>query len=512
MPAERLSMRKIREVLRLHFVCGLSKRRIAQAVGVGMTSAGEYVARARRAGLGWPLPDGLDDAALERLLFPPPPKGALARPEPDWATVHLELRRPGVTLALLWDEYRGQDPEGYGYSWFCQTYRQWACRLSPTLRQTHVAGEKMFVDYSGQKVEIIDGLTGEIREAEIFVAVLGASSYSYAEARWTQALPDWVGAHVNAFEFFGGVPRQTICDNLKAGVTRACRYEPGINRTYQEMAAHFGTAVLPTRVRKPRDKAKVEAAVLVVQRWILARLRNRRFFSLAELNDAIRGLLEDLNGRTMRHLGASRRQLFDRVEQPALLRLPTMAYEYAEWQRCRPGLDYHVEIAHHYYSVPHRLIRRPLDARITAGTVEIFDAGKRVASHLRSPQRGRHTTVDAHMPSSHRRYLGWAHERVLRQAEATGSATAALVETILRSRRFPEQGFRSCVGILRLAKPYGADRLEAACERALAIGARSYSSVASILKTGLDRTAPRSSGEPLPLLDHANLRGPGYYH
>jgi transposase len=249
-------MRKIREVLRLHFACGLSKRRIARAVGVGVTAAGEYVARARRAGLGWPLPDGLDDAGLERLLFPPPPKRSAERPEPEWATIHLELRRPGVTLALLWEEYRARHPKGYGYSWFCQGYRGWARRLSPTLRQTHVAGEKMFVDYSGQTVEVIDGRTGEVREAEIFVAVLGASNYSYAEASWTQGLPDWVGAHARAFQFFGGVPRQTICDNLKAGVTRACRYEPGINRTYQEMAAHFGTAVLPTRVRKPRDKAK----------------------------------------------------------------------------------------------------------------------------------------------------------------------------------------------------------------------------------------------------------------
>lgn len=516
MPAERLSMRKIREVLRLHLACGLSKRRIAQAMGVGVTSAGQYIARARRAGLGWPLPGGLDDGALERLLFPPPPHRSAVRPEPDWPGVHLELRRPGVTLSLLWEEYRaghaGSSPEGYGYSWFCQHYRGWAQHLSPTMRQTHVAGEKMFVDYAGQTVTVIDGHTGEVREAQVFVAVLGASSYTYAVATWTQGLADWIGAHVNAFAFFGGVPRQTICDNLKVGVSRACRYEPGINRSYQEMAAHFGTAILPARVRKPRDKAKVEVAVQVVQRWILARLRNHRFFSLSELNAEIRTLLAILNARTMRHLGASRGQLFAQVEAPALRPLPAAPYEYAEWQRCRPGLDYHVEIDRHYYSVPHRLIRRPLDARITATTVEIFDAGKRVASHLRSRQSRRHTTVDEHMPSSHRRYIGWTHERMLRQASATGPATAALIEIILHSRRHPEQGFRSCVGILRLAKGYGEGRLEAACDRALAIGARSYTSVASILKNGLDRRPLRTETDTAPIGPHANLRGSAYYH
>ena len=512
MPAERLSMRKIREVLRLHFACGLSKRRIARAVGIGPTSAGEYIARARRAALAWPPPGELDDAALERLLFPPPPQGGPARPEPDWAMLHLELRRPSVTLALLWEEYRARQPEGYGYSWFCERYRAWAGRLSPTMRQTHVAGEKMFVDFAGQTVEVTELASGEVRQAQIFVAVLGASNCTYAEARWTQSLPDWVGAHGHAFGFFGGVPRQTVCDNLKAGVSRSCRYEPGINPTYQEMARHFGTAIMPTRVRKPRDKAKVEVAVQVVERWILARLRHRRFFSLVELNSAIRALLTELNGRPMRHLGVSRRQVFEQVEQPALLPLPSAPYEYAEWRRCRAGLDYHVEVDRHFYSVPHHLTRMPLEARFTATTVEIFHVGKRVASHVRSPIRSRHTTVPEHMPSSHRRYFGWTHERIQRDAEATGPATAALIEVILRTRRHPEQGFRSCVGILRLAKGYGSDRLEAACERALAIGAHSYTSLASILKNGLDRQAPQEPRDTSPLPAHPNLRGAGYYH
>ena len=292
----------------------------------------------------------------------------------------------------------------------------------------------------------------------------------------------------------------------------ACRYEPGINPTYQEMARHFGTAIMPTRVRKPRDKAKVEVAVQVVERWILARLRHRRFFSLVELNSAIRALLTELNGRPMRHLGVSRRQLFEQVERPALLPLPSAPYEYAEWQRCRAGLDYHVEIDRHFYSVPHHLTRMPLEARFTVTTVEIFHLGKRVASHVRSPLRSRHTTVPEHMPSSHRRYLGWTHERIQRDAEATGPATVALIEVILRTRRHPEQGFRSCVGILRLAKGYGSGRLEAACERALAIGAHSYTSLASILKNGLDRQAPQEPRDTSPLPAHPNLRGARYYH
>ena len=512
MPAERLSMRKIREVLRLHFACGLSKRRIARAVGIGPTSAGEYIARARRAALAWPLPGELDDAALERLLFPPPPQGATARPEPDWAMLHLELRQQGVTLALLWEEYRARQPAGL--------------RLQLVLRALPRLGGPAVADHAPdpcRRREDVRRLrrpdrrghrlaSGEVRQAQIFVAVLGASNYTYAEARWTQSLPDWVGAHGHAFGFFGGVPRQTVCDNLKAGVSRSCRYEPGINPTYQEMARHFGTAIMPTRVRKPRDKAKVEVAVQVVERWILARLRHRRFFSLVELNSAIRALLTELNGRPMRHLGVSRRHLFEQVERPALLPLPPAPYEYAEWRRCRAGLDYHVEIDRHFYSVPHHLIRRPLEARFTATTVEIFHLGKRVASHVRSPIRSRHTTVPEHMPSSHRRYLGWTHERIQRDAEATGPATAALIEVILRTRRHPEQGFRSCVGILRLAKGYGAGRLEAACERALAIGAHSYTSLASILKNGLDRRAPQEPHDTSPLPAHPNLRGAGYYH
>jgi len=412
---------------------------------------------------------------------------------------------------LLWEEYRASAPDGFGYSWFCDLYKAWIGRLKPTLRQVHVAGEKLFVDFAGQTVEVVDGLTGEVRTAQIFVATLGASSFTYAEATWSQMLPDWIAAHVRAFTYLCGAAKQTVSDNLKAGVIKACFHEPMVNRTYADMARHYGTAIVPARPYKPRDKAKVEVGVQVVQRWILARLRHHQFFSLAELNTAIRALLDDLNDRPMRSWGVSRRALYEQLDRPALLALPATPYEYAEWKRCRVGLDYHVEIAKHFYSVPHPLLRQEVEARITATTVEIFHRGKRVASHLRSHRPHRPTTVPEHMPSSHRRYRDWTHERIRREAGSIGADTAALVDVILRSRPHPEQGFRSCVGILRLVKRFGAEDVDAACARALALGTRSYGSVAAILK---NRQARRPSDPPddAPPLFHDNIRGPGYYH
>jgi transposase len=392
-----------------------------------------------------------------------------------------------------------------------QQYGEWAIRLSPSMRQVHPAGERLFVDYAGQTVELVDPATGEIRAAQIFVAVLGASSYTYAEASWTQTLPDWIGAHVRALAFLGGVPRQIVPDNLKAAVLKASWYEPGLNPTYQDFASHYGTAILPTRPRRPRDKAKVEAGVLVVERWILARLRNQRFFSLAELNAAIAALLGDLNDRPMRRLGVSRRRLFEELDRPALASLPAEPYIYAEWRLRRVGLDYHVDVDGHYYSVPHRLLRQQVEARITQRTVELFHNGERIAAHLRGGLRGRHTTLDEHMPSAHRRHAGWTIERIRREAAAIGPDTAMLTQLILESRRHPEQGFRACLGILRLARPYGAARLEAACSRGLSIGARSYGSINSILQNGLDRRSPAVDAGERPL-DHPNIRGSRYYH
>jgi transposase len=513
MPGERLSMRKIRELLRLRWEHHLPQRVISQSLRLSQASVSDYLSRARRAGLSWPLRDGLDDAQLEALLFPPlPDVPSDQRPVPDWATVHRDLRRPNVTLALLWEEYRAATTDGFGYSWFCDLYRDWAGRLKPTLRQVHIAGERLFVDFAGHAMAVIDAATGEIHRAEIFVAVLGASSFIYAEATGSQALPDWIAAHVNALTVLGGVPRQIVSDNLRSGITKACFYEPTVNRTYADMAAHYRTAIIPARPYKPRDKAKVEVGVQVVQRWILARLRNRRFFSLAELNQAIRELVEQLNDRPMRGWGATRRALFEQLDRPALLELPQTPYEYADWKRCRVNLDYHIEIAKHFYSVPFQLLRQEVEARITAQTVEIFHRGKLVATHLRSLRPHRPTTVVGHMPSSHRRYRDWTHERIQREAAAIGNDAAALVEIILRSRPHPEQGFRSCIGILGLRKRYGADRLDAACAKALTLGTRSYGSVAAILKNAQDsKTPPQGKTDQASLL-HDNIRGPGYYH
>ena len=441
----------------------------------------------------------MSDAALERRLFPPSAEVLNGpRTEPDWALLHLELRKPNVTLLLLWEEYRAVSPYGYGYSRFCDLYRAWKGRLTPTMRQNHVAGEKMFVDYAGATAEVIDGTSGEVLQAQVFVAVLGASNYTYAEATWSQTLPDWIGAHCRAFAFFGGVSRQIVSDNLKSGVIKACFHEPRINRSYAEMAAHYATAVIPTRLRKPRGKAKVEVGVQVVQRWILARLRNRTFFSLAELNQAIRELLEQLNSRVTRHLGASRQQLFEQLERPALSALPAQPYVYAEWKECRTGLDYHVEIEKHYYSVPHRYLGYKLWARFTDRTVEIFASGKRIARHMRGRSNRRHTTLTEHMPSAHRRYATWTPERISRQAASVGTNAQALTDIIMRERRHPEQG-------------YGSERLEAACERALEIGARSYTAVASILRNNLDRRRPEPATDG-PAILHPNIRGSGYFH
>ncbi|MBV9375742.1 MAG: IS21 family transposase [Alphaproteobacteria bacterium] len=504
-------MRKIGDVLRLR-ADGLSKRKIAASLSIGVTTAGEIIRRVRRAGLSWPLPENLSDEALERVVYPPTPVTAKdRRPQPDWAAVHRELRRPGVTLQLTWEEYREAYPDGYGYSRYCDLYRSWEQRLSPTMRQLHVAGERTFVDYGGTTLEVVDGTTGEVRECQLFVAVLGASSFTFAEATFSQRLFDWIGSHVRAFAFFGGVTAQTVSDNLRSGVSKACFYEPAVNRTYSEMAAHYGTAIVPARPGKPRDKAKVEVAVQVATRWIVAKLRNRRFFSLSELNAAISELTTQLDARVTRHLGTSRRALFDEIERPALKPLPVEPYVYAEWKQCKVGFDYHVEVEHHYYSVPHTLLRETVWVRVAAQTVEVFHRGNRVAVHLRASSDRRHTTIREHMPSSHRRYADWTPERIRRQAGEIGRNTAALVEIIMRERPHPEQGFRASVGIIRLAKSYGRERLEAACGRALEIGARSYTSVNSILRSNLDAKRPAAATDG-PSIGHSNIRGPGYFH
>jgi len=506
-------MRKIRDVLRLTHAIGMSRRLVGEATGIGKTAVGDYVRRAAVAGLSWPLPDELDDAALERRVFPPTDASSSAvRTEPDWSHIHTELKGRGVTLALLWQEYRAEHAQGYAYSWFCERYGDWRKCISPTMRQTHVAGEKLFVDWAGDTIPVFDAATGEEHRAHIFVAALGASNYTYAEARWTESLPDWIGAHVNGLAAIGGVPKALVPDNLKAGITKPSRYEPGVNRTYQDLADHYGCVVLPTRVRKPRDKAKVEVAVLIVERFVLAKLRNRRFFSLDELNAEVRECVATINAKVMKKLTRSRRELLETVDRPALKELPNEPYRYAEWKRCGVAPDYHVEVAGHYYSVPAKLIREIVEARVTSTTVEIFHKGQRVASHAFSAVRSRHTTITEHMPSAHRRYAEWTPARMMSEAAKIGPATAALFEAIMKAKPHPEQGFRSCLGIMRLVRTYGSERVEAASQRGNDIGATTYGSIASILKTGLDKAYVNSKAPDGPPIRHANIRGRGYYH
>lgn len=508
---KRLPMRKIREALRLRAE-GLSGRRVAQSLSLGRATISEYFRRADVAGLSWPLPDAISDTDLEHRLYPHEP-GASARqmPQPDWAYVHRELRRKGVTLALLWEEYRVVHPDGYGYSRYCELYTRWEGRLSPVMRQRHPAGERMFVDYAGQTVDVICPETGEVRRAQIFVAALGASNYTYVEASWTQTLPDWISSHVRAFDFFGGVTGMVVPDNLKPAVIKACFHDPAINRTYGDLAAHYGTAVVPARPHKPKDKAKVENAVLLAERWILAKLRNQRFFGLDELNAAIRTLVDALNGKVTRHLGASRRELFETIDRPALKPLPMTPYVYAEWRQRRAGIDYHVDVDRHYYSVPHQLIKQKLWVRITARTVEVFHKGQRVAAHARTSGNHQHSTVREHMPANHRFRSDMSPGVIRVQAARIGAHVEIFVDVLMRQRRHPEQAYRACLGVLKLARSYGSDRLDAACERALHINAHSYSSLHSILKNGLDRQR-REPAPDGPAITHPNIRGADYFH
>ncbi len=513
MPAERLTMRKIREVFRLKFDCDLSNRKIAKSCHIARSTVAEYLFRFEQASLGWPLPQDMDDTELEQLLYPPPPAPFVGiRPLPDCNYIHTELRKKGVTLSLLWQEYKEQNPHGYQYSQFCHLYRKWAAKIDPVMRQEHRAGEKMFVDYAGQTVPVYDLRTNKMCEAQIFVAVLGASNYTYAEAAWTQSLTDWIGSHSRAFAFFGGVTNLVVPDNLKSGISKACFYEPDINPTYLDMANHYGTAVIPARVRKPKDKAKVEVAVQVVERWILARLRNRQFFSLQKLNQAIAKLLEDLNNKPFQKLPGSRKSVFKSLDRPSLNPLPSQPYQFAEWKIATVNVDYHIEAKGHYYSVPHTLIKKRIDVRITNNTIECFYKSKRIASHICSHHKGRHTTIKEHMPKSHQKWVQWTPQRLIRWAAKIGPHTKSLIENVLSSRAHPQQGFRSCLGILRLAKSYGDNRLEAACHRAVAISGTSYRSVASILKHNLDQKPLPDQSTKTQTIEHINIRGARYYH
>lgn len=510
MSRQKLQMKQIRTVLRLKHDLGLTQREIARSCGIGLGSVSEYLGRARRAGVVWPLPNDVDDTALEAKLFPPVSGSVSPRTPPDFARIHQELKRTGVTLQLLWVEYLQAHPGGYRYTQFCELYRRFARKLHPIMRQVHRAGEKVFVDFSGKRPDIVDPKTGEVHPVELFVGALGASHYFYAEATMSQELPSWIGAHIRMLEWFGACPAIFVPDNLKSGVTKPCRYEAGVNRTYEDCAGHYGAAVIPARSGKPRDKAKAEGAVLIVQRWILAALRNRTFFSLAALNAAIKELLPALNDRPLQKLGVSRRELFERLDRPAMKSLPPTRYEIADWKTVTANIDYHVEIEKNYYSVPYQLIGERVEARFTATTVEIFFKSRRVASHRRLYGRGQYATIDSHRPQAHRAHAEWTPSRLIHWAAQTGPATRWVVAEILKTRPHPEQGYRAVLGILRLGKQYGSDRLEAAGERAQHLGSASYRTIRNILATGVDRlpldeeitrTAPR----------HDNIRGAAYY-
>ncbi len=513
MATERLSMRKLREILRLKWTLACSHRDVAASLQVSLGTVTAVLRRATLAGLDWAEVQPLTDDALEARLYGVARPGGRGRPVPEWAWIHAERKQPGVTLELLHLEYLERHPDGYCYTRFCDLYREWLGRHRLSMRQEHRAGEKVFVDYAGQQPHLVDPRTGEVIAVELFVGVLGASNYTYAEATRTQQLPDWLGSHERMFRFLGGVTTAIVCDQLKSGVTIPCRYEPGLQKTYEEFAQHMGTTILPARPKMPRDKAKVEVAVQVAERWILARLRHERFFGLGPLNARIAELLDDLNHRRMRHYEASRTELFERLDRPALRPLPASPFVYGEWKRATVNVDYHIEVDHHYYSVPHTLValRQPVDVRVSALTVEIFHRGQRVAAHLRSHARGQHTTDPAHMPKAHQAHREWSPSRLIAWAQTVGPQTAALVEAILASRPHPEQGYRSCLGILRLAKRHGASRLEAACARALAVGARSYRHVEAILTHGLDRCPLPETGPPARPVVHDQVRGPAYY-
>jgi transposase len=505
------SMRTVREILRLHFEHNLSQRAIARACAVSPTTVDDYLERARESGRDWPSLSALDDRSLKILLYPEDGKAIARKPLPDFDYLRLEMKKKGVTLQLLWEEYRAVHPDGYGRSQFCELYHRHGRTLDPVMRFDHKAGDKLFVDFSGKRPCFVDRETGQVIEPELFVAVLGASSRIYAVAVASQQIPDWTRAHVGAFEYFGGVPACVIPDQLKSGVKSSCKYDPEINPVYAELCAHYGVTAIPARPGEPRDKAKVENGVLNAQRRILAALRNRSFFSLVELNEAIALELEKLNNRPMQGVGKSRDQLFEELDKPALKALPAQRFELREWKKAKVHIDYHVVAQGCWYSVPYTLIGKEVMVCLTAKTVAILHEGKRVASHARSYRKNVYVTVEAHRPASHQQYLEWTPQRMRRWGESVGAKTGAMIEAIIQAADHPDHAYRKCLGLLRLARSCGNDRLELACERALKLSAIGYRSVKNILDKGLEAAELPEQNESSRPLFHDNVRGSGYY-
>ena len=504
-------MRRIRETLRLHLQAGLSYNEVARVLKISKSAVGKYVLLARVAGVDWVGADVLSDEALEARLYRPPVPRSSHQLAPDFGLIHQELKRAGVTLMLLWEEYATANPLAYKYTSFCIKYRAFAATQQRSMRQVHIAGEKLFVDYAGSTVPIVDAATGEITQARIFVATLGASNYTYACATPRQTTADWISAQVLALEFIGGTPKLIVPDQTRSLIKTPDRYDPEPNRTYEEFARHYGCAVLAARPAHPRDKPKVEGSVLLVQRWILARLRNRRFFSLVELNTAIAELLVDLNQRPFKKLPGCRRSAFELLDAPALRPLPAARFVISRWKTAKVNIDYHVEFDGHYYSVPHRLVGARIDVRVTGALLECFASNQRVAGHAVSPVRGGFTTTAEHMPASHRAHLEWTPAKLITWGQRIGVSTAAVVTWQLEHRPHPEQGYRACLGLLALVRRYSGERLEAACTRAMAIRAPNLRSVTNILKCGLDRQTTLLAAAN-PVIEHENVRGPDYYH
>ena len=512
MTDQRISMRKLRDILRLRYDNGLSIRAISRSVRVSVGAVSNYIQAFEASGLKWEQTCSMSEPELIHALFPEAPiPGRKGLVDPDWAQVHQELKRKGVTKQLLWEEYcQALTLSAYSYPQYCHRYRQWRGCQKRSMRQHHTAGEKLFVDYAGPTVPIINPGTGEVaHNAQIFVAVLGASNYTYAEATLSQKSEDWLGSHVRAFEFFGGVPQMVVPDNPKCAVSKACRYEPDLNPAYQHLANHYQVAVVPARPYKPKDKAKAEVGVQVVERWILARLRHETFFTLAELNHRIRALLTELNLKPFKQLPGTRRSTFEQLDEPALRPLPEQPFVFAEFHKARVHIDYHITYKGHYYSVPHQLVKQEVEIQATEHCVTVYAKGKVVASHARKHTSG-FTTLTVHMPQRHRQHKEWTPQRLLNWAEDIGPEVLCFIQHLLACRDHPEQAYRSGLGLLNLQRDYGSQRLNNACGHARKIHGYRLKHVRSILKSGKDQQllGPEQASTTEPLHEpHENIRG-----
>ena len=512
MANQRLAMRRIRDILRMCWELKIGQTKVAQSLGISSSTVNRLLHTAVAAGLSWPLPADMDDTTLERLLYPPQEARPQKRPEPDWQYVHEQLKLKGVTLILLWQEYKEQQPDGYQISQFCERYRQWRAQLNISMRQKHLAGDKAFSDFAGAKFRVIHRPTGEVQYAHLFVCALGASNYTFADVFRDESSESWCTGQALAFKYFQGVPTAIVPDNPRAAVNKPCRFEPELNESFRDMASHFGCAVLPARVKHPKDKAKAESAVGVATRWIFARLRKRDFFSIEELRTEVKVLLEDLNNRPFKKLPGCRRTSFEQLDKPALNPLPERPYEYSEIHKVRVDFDHHVEFEQHWYSVPYQLVRKEVELRVTPACVEVLHGGRRVYSHPRSFEKGGASTIDEHRPKAHREYATRSPARLINWAQGVGPATLRLIESTFESKLHPEEAYNRSIGILKLGKKFGNDRLESACNRGLVTGAISYTSIKSILTTGLDRR-PVSAPEQARQLRfvHQNIRGSDYF-